>query len=279
MAKRILVTGVSGLIGGLVGRDLARDYDVRALNRRPVEGMVTTEADITDFDAIRPAFTDIDTVVHMAAYLGKDERQQIDVNVTGTYNVFKAARGAGVERIVFASSGAVQSALEKDEPIRAMVEARLQDIPEPRPLVTHMDPVRPGQVYGAVKVFGEALARVWAETHGISVLCIRLGRVRPENRPANAREARRPPEPSRCCPDRASVRRSSGWNYIRYFLRRLRQLYPLPGFGTRPHGNRIRSAGRNQAMAPAGWVGAVEQRLLPTPPTPIWTVMSKLLRT
>ena len=189
MAKRILVTGMSGLIGGLVGRDLARDYDVRALNRRPVEGMATTEADITDFNAIRSAFADVDTVVHMAAYLGKDERQQIDVNVTGTYNVFEAARGAGVRRIVFASSGAVQSAIEKDEPIRAMVEARLQDIPEPRPLVTHMDPVRPGQVYGAVKVFGEALARVWAETHGVSVLCIRLGRVRPENRPANAREA------------------------------------------------------------------------------------------
>ena len=134
-------------------------------------------------------FNGVDTVVHMAAYLGPDDREQIGVNVTGTYNVFEAAREAGVTRIVFGSSGAVQSALEKDEPIKAMVEARIDDIPDPRPIVTHMDLVRPGQVYGAVKIFGEALGRVWAERYGISALCIRLGRVRPENRPMNPREA------------------------------------------------------------------------------------------
>lgn len=189
MTNRILVTGMSGLIGGLAGRDLARDHEVHALNRRAITGIPTTEADITEMATIRAAFTGIDTVVHMAAYLGSDEREQINVNVTGTYNVFEAAREAGVRRIVFGSSGAVQSALEKNEPIKAMVEARIADIPDPRPMVTHTDPVRPGQVYGAVKIFGEALGRVWSETYDISVLCIRLGRVRPENRPENAREA------------------------------------------------------------------------------------------
>ena len=53
----ILVTGMSGLIGGLAGRELAsRGYQVSALNRQDVPGYPTTRADITDLDAIRPAF-------------------------------------------------------------------------------------------------------------------------------------------------------------------------------------------------------------------------------
>ena len=67
--RRILVTGMSGLIGGLAGRDLARDYRVRALNRRPVandsQGFESFQADIADFDASRPAFDGVDTVVHV----------------------------------------------------------------------------------------------------------------------------------------------------------------------------------------------------------------------
>ena len=53
--KNILVTGMSGLIGGLAGRELARrGYRVSALNRQDVPGFSTTRADITDLDAIRP---------------------------------------------------------------------------------------------------------------------------------------------------------------------------------------------------------------------------------
>lgn len=187
--KTVLVTGMSGIIGGIAGRDLARDHDVRALNRRPVEGFETVTADITDLDAIRPAFVDVDTVVHMAAYLGPDDDQQLETNVRGTYNVFEAAREAGVSRIVFGSSGSTMHAYENDEPFLAMTEARLADIPQPNPVLTHLDPPRPDNVYGAVKIFGESLGRSFVEQHGISVICIRLGRVRAEDRPANSREA------------------------------------------------------------------------------------------
>jgi uronate dehydrogenase len=187
--KTILVTGMSGIIGGVAGRDLASTYTVRALNRRPVEGFETVTADITDLDAIRPAFAGIDTVVHMAAYLGNDDRQQMNINVQGTFNVFEAAREAGVKRIVFGSSGSTVHAYENEEPFLAMTEARLSDIPQPRPLLTHLEQPRPDTTYGAAKLFGESLGRSFAEQHGISVICIRLGRVRIEDRPANAREA------------------------------------------------------------------------------------------
>ena len=187
--KSVLVTGMSGIIGGVAGRDLAVDHDVSALNRRPVDGFATHTSDITDLEAIRPAFDGIDVVVHMAAYLGPDDHQQLEVNARGTFNVFEAARDAGVERIVFGSSGSTMHAYETEEPFLAMTEARLTDIPEPHPVLTHLDTVRPDSLYGAVKLFGEALGRSFSEEHGISVICIRLGRVREEDRPANAREA------------------------------------------------------------------------------------------
>ncbi|MEX0761698.1 MAG: NAD(P)-dependent oxidoreductase [Dehalococcoidia bacterium] len=188
-SKKILVTGMSGLIGGLAGRRLAERYEVRALNRRPVEGFETVEADITDMDAIRPAFEGVDTVVHMAAYLGDDDGMQMEVNVNGTYNVFEAAREAGVRRVVFGSSGATMQAYENEEPFKALTEGRPGDISGPRPLITHLDPVRPYRIYGVAKVWGETLGRQCSEAYGMSVLCIRLGRVREDDRPANAREA------------------------------------------------------------------------------------------
>jgi uronate dehydrogenase/NAD+ dependent glucose-6-phosphate dehydrogenase len=187
--KKVLVTGMSGLIGGIVGRHLASlGHEVRALNRQSVEGFECVQADITDYDAIRPAFDGIDTVVHLAAYLGPDDQSQIDVNITGTYNVFEAAGDAGVKRVVFGSSGAVMMAAEKHEPIKSMIEARLDDIPDPRPVMLHTDPPRPERMYGVAKVAGEAMARLFSENHG-SAIVARIGRVRAEDRPANAREA------------------------------------------------------------------------------------------
>jgi nucleoside-diphosphate-sugar epimerase len=188
--RRILVTGMSGLIGGLAGRALATKYQVRALNRRQVEGVETFEADISDFESILPAFNGIDTVVHMAAFVtGEEFQQQLAINVLGTYNVFEAARQAGVRRFVFGSSGAVVEAYEREEPFRAMVQARYRDIPPSRPLITHLSPVRPLTLYGCAKIWGEALGRYYSEVHNMSVLCIRLGRVVKEDRPVNARHA------------------------------------------------------------------------------------------
>jgi hypothetical protein len=48
--------------------------------------------------------------------------------------------------------------------------------------------VRPQNVYGASKVWGEALGRHFSDAYGLSVLCIRFGSVNPENRPQSTRE-------------------------------------------------------------------------------------------
>ena len=187
--RHVLITGMSGLIGGLVGRSVSSRCAVRALNRSPVDGFETVRADLNDFDAIRPAFDGIDTVVHLAAYLADDPAGHLSTNVTGTYHVFEAARAAGVRRVVYASSGATVTGYETEEPYRAMVEARWDDVPADRPTITHDDPIRPNGLYAATKVFGEALARHYADACGLSMICVRVGRVLEGDKPRNAREA------------------------------------------------------------------------------------------
>ena len=97
-STRVLITGMSGLIGGLLRRRLEATggYELRALNRRPMEGVDTVQADIADLEAIAPAFEGQEVVVHLAAQLQDDPWDELlRANVVGTYNVFEAARMAG----------------------------------------------------------------------------------------------------------------------------------------------------------------------------------------
>ncbi|HEX9418924.1 MAG TPA: NAD(P)-dependent oxidoreductase [Methylomirabilota bacterium] len=189
MAKsRVLVTGLSGLIGRAFRKQVDGRYDLRALNRSAVEGLPCHQADIADLGAIKPAFAGVETVVHLAAQVGNPAWEAVlRHNITGTYNVFEAAREAGVKRVVFASSGAAVSGIESDKPYSDLVAGRYEGLTS-WPILTHLSPLRPSGLYGASKVWGEALGRHYADAHGLSVICVRLGRVHAEDRPRSARE-------------------------------------------------------------------------------------------
>jgi len=190
MARRsVLVTGMSGLIGGALRRHLEGTYTLSALNRRPLPGVRCHQADIADLDAIAPAFDGVDTVVHLAARTGESESfdEILRANVIGTYNVFEAARRAGVGRVIFASSGATVSAWERDAPWSALIAGRYGEA-GPFAKMTHETPTRPAGLYGASKIWGEALARHYADTHGLSAICVRIGRVKAEDRPMATRD-------------------------------------------------------------------------------------------
>ena len=185
MVKRILITGMSGLIGGLLKDHLISigEYQLSALNRSFVEGISTHSADIADLEQIRPAFENIDVVVHLAAYLGSDSfEEQLPTNIIGTYNVFEAARAAGVKRVVYASSGSTVRGVENIYPYGEIAQGNYENVKGPIPLITHQD-IRPGGVYGATKVWGEALARHFSDTYDMSILCVRIGSVTKENIP------------------------------------------------------------------------------------------------
>src|SRR5262249_28461953 len=126
----VLVTGLSGLIGSAFLAHEGAAYEVRGLNRRPVAGVVCHQADITDLDAIAPAFAGVDVVVHLAAVVGGRPSfdELLSRNIAGTYNVFECARRAGVRRVVYASSGNTVTAWEGEMPYRALVEGRYEEL-------------------------------------------------------------------------------------------------------------------------------------------------------
>ncbi|HYB44720.1 MAG TPA: NAD-dependent epimerase/dehydratase family protein [Candidatus Methylomirabilis sp.] len=185
----ILVTGFSGLIGSALRRQMAGSaHELRGLNRRPVAGAQCHRGDIADLAAIEPAFAGVDVVVHLAAEVGAPSFDAVvRSNVVGAYNVFEASRRAGVRRLVFASSGAVVSGCESEPPFAALAAGRYAEVASV-PLLTHQSPLHPSGLYGASKVWGEALGRHYADAHGLSVICVRIGRVNREDRPQSPRD-------------------------------------------------------------------------------------------
>jgi nucleoside-diphosphate-sugar epimerase len=188
--KTVLVTGMSGLIGSAVRRQLEEKYELSALNRRQIPGVPCHQADIADLEAILPAFEGKETVVHLAAIarVNATWEEILHHNVIGTYNVFEAARRAGVKRVVAASSGATVSGWEHEMPYRALVEGQYDAVPESWEKLSHQSPVRPGGLYGCSKVWGEALARHFTDSSDLSILCLRIGAVNAEDRPRHARD-------------------------------------------------------------------------------------------
>ncbi len=168
--KRVLITGAAGNIGSSLAEQLRDRYDVRLQyhrtipERRPVEEYVV--ADIADYDAIAPALEGMDAVVHMAADSSTSASWESvrDGNIIGAYNVFEAARRAGVRKVVFASTNHVMGMYDRDQqwPVYAS------------------QPVRPDSLYGVSKAFGEALGRHYSDQYGLSVICLRIGWFLPE---------------------------------------------------------------------------------------------------
>jgi nucleoside-diphosphate-sugar epimerase len=187
--QTVLITGMSGLIGSAVRARLQAHYALRALNRRPVEGVSGHQADIADLDAIEPAFAGVDAVVHLAAFAHGNATwdEILHHNVMGTYNVFEAARRHGVKRVVYASSGATVSACERVAPFDALAAGHYDTVGA-WPMLTHESPLRPNGLYGCSKVWGEALARHYADAHQMSVICLRIGAVNREDRPQAPRD-------------------------------------------------------------------------------------------
>lgn len=187
---KILVTGMSGLIGAALRESLESKAELSALNRSDVAGVPTTQADLGDFNAIRPAFEGIDTVVHLAAKAGENFPfdQLLQTNVAGTRHVYEAAREAGCRRVVFASSGTTVSGWEIEEPYRSLATGEYANVPAEWPMIDHTMPTRPAGVYGSTKVWGEALGKHYADTTDLSILCVRLGYVNAADRPGRPRD-------------------------------------------------------------------------------------------
>ena len=185
--RRVLVTGAEGVIGTAVREHLGERYDLRALTREPAD-FPSHVADIADLDAIQPAFAGMDAVVHLAASPSVETpwEEILPNNLIGTYNVFEAARRAGVGAVVFASSNHAIGMYELDG------APELYELDDPR-VYDHTVEVRPDSLYGVSKVYGEALGRYYAERHDLRVHCLRIGAVRAGDDPLDPAVLASPP--------------------------------------------------------------------------------------
>ena len=178
---------MSGLIGGALRTALQSDHELTAFNRSEVDGVRSVSADLSDLGALTGAAEGQDVVIHLAAKAGENFtwEELRDTNVEGTRNVFEAATRAGVPRVVFASSGATVAGYEREEPYRSLVSDA--ELPADWPLITVDTPVRPAGIYGSTKIWGEALARHFADTTNTQFICVRIGYVNAEDQPSSPR--------------------------------------------------------------------------------------------
>jgi uronate dehydrogenase len=87
------------------------------------------------------------------------------------------------ERVIFASSNHVTGAYEGIPP---SLHSQVSPL-----LITTQHPIRPDGYYGVSKVFGEAIARMYYELHGLESVCLRIGWVLKDDDPTKNEQARR----------------------------------------------------------------------------------------
>jgi uronate dehydrogenase len=161
--KTILLTGASGRIGRCVRCALRDDFRMVLFNRSAIPDLGPTETlvrgDTTDAGAVEAAAAGADVIVDMAGVsdMAPFREKLLPTNILGTYNVFEAARVAGVPRVVYASTHHVVGYYPAGECLDATV------------------PYRPSSMYGVTKCFAEAAGRLYADKAGLQVVCLRIG--------------------------------------------------------------------------------------------------------
>jgi len=171
---RILVTGGAGFIGAnLVERllQLPQVTGIRVLDNlatgslKNIETFLQNtrfefcEGDIRSYEACLQACDGMDLISHQAA-LGSvprsinDPLTSNDVNVTGTLNIFTAAKESGIKRVVYAASSSTYG----DHPGLPKVEDRIGN------------PLSP---YAVTKLVNELYARVYADIYKMELIGLR----------------------------------------------------------------------------------------------------------
>lgn len=168
---KALVTGGAGFIGSaLAGALVAQGDEVRVFDNFltglrenvPLQAELV-EGDLRDPEAVRRACAGIDVVFHQGAVRSVPKSVDDPVlaetcNAQGTLHVLMAAEGAGVQRVVYASSSSAYGDRSGE---------RNQEDMAPNPL----------SPYAVSKLTGEQYCRVWTRLKGLSTVSLRYFNV------------------------------------------------------------------------------------------------------
>lgn len=171
---RILITGGAGFIGSNLAEKLLKDSrvtGVRVLDNLATGALVNLESfkndpkfeflqgDIRSYADCQAACKDIDLITHQAA-LGSvprsiaDPLTSNDVNITGTLNIFTAAKENKIKRVVYAASSSTYG----DHPGLPKVEDKIG---------------KPLSPYAVTKYVNELYAQVYANLYGMQIIGLR----------------------------------------------------------------------------------------------------------
>jgi uronate dehydrogenase len=173
---KVALSGASGNVGRILREALPkRGVDLRSAGgTRALEPLHAGE-DVMHGDLREPAVVDrllagVDVLVHMAGTsVERPLPEIIENNLVALHQVYEGARRHGVRRIVFASSNHAFGMHGVDSRLRLDAE------------------VRPDGFYGLSKVWGEAMARMYWDKHGIEGISLRIGTTMGKP-PENARQ-------------------------------------------------------------------------------------------
>jgi nucleoside-diphosphate-sugar epimerase len=173
--SRFLVTGGAGFIGSALVRGLLAHGAKRVVvvdnlltgYERNLEGIRGDfdfhRVDIRDYDPLRQAMEGVEVVFHDAAIpsVPRSIHEPVpshEVNIDGTFNVLRAAKEAGVRRVVYAASSSAYGDTEE------------------LPKVETMSP-SPKSPYAAQKLLGEHYMSVWASCFALETVSLRYFNV------------------------------------------------------------------------------------------------------
>jgi nucleoside-diphosphate-sugar epimerase len=172
---RFVVTGGAGFIGSTLVRRLLAEPDVEV---RVVDNLLTGHAknldevraridfnqtDICDYPATKRAMAGADIVFHLAAIPSvprsiHEPAPSHEVNIDGTFNVFRACAEAKVRRVVYAASSSAYG----DTDVLPKVETMLP---------------RPKSPYAVQKLMGEYYASVFHDCFALETVALRFFNV------------------------------------------------------------------------------------------------------
>lgn len=168
----ILITGGTGFLGPVVADELLKRVKEKVVlfDLAPAkidfldkygEHIETVKGDIQDLNEILDVCKKfrVNKMTHLAAIADVDVAEEdplkaCKVNVDGSYNIFEACRRLNIERVVYASTGAVYGKAKGPVPEES--------------------PYNPADIYGATKVMAEVIGLQYMRSYGIDLIIDRL---------------------------------------------------------------------------------------------------------